>query len=165
MRSQISGLSKMQKRLSTYDFVAVPTGTFLRDWREDLKNEAIDRAPDWRGEIIRSLMSNQDTNKFPLWARVFADTPHARWAEFGTGELSEDPKSPKQAYFPPPEALRDWSASKGLDPYLVALGIFERGGTPPTHFFSDAERAADARFQSKIMRFGKAIERQAAIVP
>lgn len=166
MRSRVvKGLAKLDKRLSTSDFAAIPSGAFLRDWREDLRSEAIDRAPNWRGGIISALQANQDTNKFPLWARVFIDSPEARWSEYGTGILSEDPKSARQRYFPPPERLRDWSEDKNLDPYVVALGIHERGGTPPTHFFSDAERAADSSLNQRLSRFGVAIEKQAGIVP
>lgn len=160
MRS-IKGLPKLKKRLTTEDFVAKPTGFFLREWREDLRDEAIDRAPNWRGGIVRALQSNQDTAKFPLWARVFSEAPEARWAQYGTGILSEDPNSGRQRYFPPVEGVRDWSSDHDLEPFLVARGIFNRGGTPPTHFFSDAEKAADSRFSQKLMRFGKAIEVEA----
>lgn len=162
MRSEVvKGMAKMQKRLTTADFVTPPAGEFLRSWREDLREEAINRAPRWRGEIIDALMSAQDTSRFPLWARVFTDVDEARWSEYGTGILSEDPKSAHQPYFPPPGRLRAWADDHGLDPYTVARGIYQRGGTPPTHFFSDAERAADARFNAKISRFGRNIETEA----
>lgn len=157
----IKNLKKMQRRLSDPDWVSKPAGGFLRDWREDLKAEAIDRAPKWRGGIIRSLQSNQDTARFPLYARVFSDAPQARWSEYGTGLLSEDPLSARNRYFPPVQGVADWADDHGIDPYLVSRGIYERGGTPPTHFFSDAERAADARFNQKLSRFGKEIEYQA----
>lgn len=160
MRSAvIKGLAKMEQRLTTADFIAKPTGTFLRDWRETLKTEAIRRAPRGKGDLIHAIESAQDTSRFPLHARVFIDAPQGRWMEYGTGELSEDPKSPKAAYFPPPERLRDW-ADDG-DPYAVAFSIFEAGGTPPTHFFSDAERAADAAFSAQVARFGRNIGKEA----
>lgn len=161
MASAIKGMPKLLQRLTDPDWVRKPTGEFLREWREDLKEEAIDRAPEWRGGILHGLQSNQDTAKFPLWARVFSEAPQARWMEFGTGALSEDPKSSHEPYFPPVERLREWADSKGADPFLIARGIFRAGGTPPTHFFSEAERAADARFNAKLMRFGVAIERDA----
>lgn len=81
--------------------------------------------------------------------------------EYGTGELSEDPRSNRTAYFPPVERIRPWADDYGVDPFLIARGIFIAGGTPPTHFFSDAERAADARFNAKVMRFGRMIGREA----
>lgn len=159
MTSTIKGLPKMLKRLSDPTWVSKPAGVFLREWREDLKDEAIDRAPEWRGGIKSAIVGNQDTARFPLWARVFSEAPQARWVEFGTGALSEDPKSSHVPYFPPftEGPLREWADSKGLDPYLVARGIFRAGGTPPTHFFSDAERATDSRFNTKMTRFGRAV--------
>lgn len=166
MRSAIiKNLDKMNQRLTTQDFVAKPSGPFLRDWREDVRSEALDRAPEWKGNIRSSILSQQDSKRWPLWARVFSDVPQARWMEYGTGELSEDPLSPQRAYFPSVEGVRDWAESKGFDPYLLALSIQEKGGTPPLRFFRDAERAADARLNAKLMRFGRAIEAQAAIVP
>jgi len=166
MRSIIKNLAKLDKRLTTADFVAKPAGVFLREWREDLKDEALSRAPvGATGRIVRALQSQQDTARFPLYARVFSEAPEARWSEYGTGVLSEDPQSAKRPYFPPVEGVREWSAYHSLDPYIVALGIFERGGTKPTHFFSEAERAADASFAQKMMRFGREIEYKAGREP
>lgn len=160
MRSAvIKGLDKMGKRLTTQDFIAKPTGTFLRDWRENLKREVLDRVPRNTGGLAEVIESIQDSARFPLFARVFAEDPKARWLEYGTGELSEDPKSPKMAYFPPPERLRDWAGDG--DPYALAYSIWRAGGTPPTHFFSDAERAADAAFSAQVARFGRNIGKEA----
>ena len=151
------GLDKMQKRLKTKDFVAKPAGPFLRDWREDVKQEAIARAPRWKENLVGSIQSAQDSAKFPLWARVYSDSPHARWADLGTGVLSEDPESAKQAYFPPPEALEPWAQDHGSTGYLVARGIFIAGGTEPTHFFRDAYAAANDRMNAKLGRFSTGI--------
>src|SRR5438105_3325663 len=96
----IKNLKRMQKRLRDVDFISTPTGPFLREWREDFRQEAIQRAPDWRHRIIDSLRSAQDSKKFPLWARVYSEAPEARWSDLGTGIFSEDPQSPKQRYFP-----------------------------------------------------------------
>jgi hypothetical protein len=164
MRSEImAGLDKMNKRLKEQDFIAVPSGPFLRDWREDFKREAIKRAPRWTGELQKTIEMAQDTKKFPLWARVFSDSKVARWSNFGTGLLSEDPQSAKQRYFPPPAALAQWSSDHNLDPGAVAYGIFMRGGTPPTRFFSMAADAANASMNERLARFTTGIERQAAV--
>ena len=157
----VKGLKKLEKRLSDPDWVQRPAGAFLRDWREDFKSEAIERAPDWRGGIKRSIRSSQDTAKFPLYARVFSDDPAARWMEYGTGLLSEDPQSAHRRYFPSPAGLRDWSEDHGLNPWAVAHGIWERGGLAPRHFFRDAERAADANFNAHMAAFARDIQRQA----
>lgn len=163
MRSKvIQGLDKLNKRLTEVDFMQKPAGAFLRDWREDFKAEAIDRAPigATRG-IISAIQMAQDTKRFPLWAQVFTEAPQARWSEYGTGLLSEDPQSAHQRYRPPASRIRDWAEHHGLDAFAVAEGIYNRGGTPPTHFFSDAERAADSRMNERLMRFGREIEREA----
>lgn len=158
MRSDVmKGLDKIQQRLTTTDFVAKPTGPFLRDWKENLRAEVLDRVPRYTGGLAEVIFSAQDSKRFPLYARVFSDEPKARWLEYGTGELSEDPSSPKVAYHPPSSGVRDWADHLGVEPWVIAHGIFLAGGTPPTHFFSEAEQAADAAFASQMMRFGRNI--------
>lgn len=161
----VKGLREMQKRLKERDFIAVPAGPFLRDWREDFKREAMDRAPEWKGDIIRGIRSAQDTARFPLWARVFNDVPESRWAEYGTGILSEDPDSAKQRYFPSIDGVREWAEDHGYSAYQVAEGIYRRGGTPPTHYFSLAAEAANASMGIRLGRFGQGIEDQWARRP
>lgn len=160
----VKGLKQLQHRLTILDFIGIPAGPFLRDWRENMKDEAIRNAPDWRHKIVESLRGQQDSAKFPLWARVFTEVPEARWTEYGTGLLSEDPLSPRQRYFPPPERLREWAEDHGMDPYDLAVGIHARGGTPPTHWMSDAERAADAKMSAQMGRFARRVEIQAEII-
>lgn len=161
----IRGLEAMQRRLKELDFIAVPAGPFLRNWREDFREAAIDLAPRWKGDVVDSIMSAQDTAKFPLWSRVFSDAPQARWSQYGTGLLSEDPDSAKQRYFPSIEGVREWAEDHGYTAYEVALGIYRRGGTPPTNFFSKAADAANSRMNERLGRFAGGIERQAGILP
>lgn len=158
MRSHVEGLDRLNKRLDSADFVTPGADKFLRDWSDRVKKEAQKTVRVFRGETKDSITAEVDRSKFPRWAEVFSEDPKARWLQYGTGALSEDPKSAKRAYFPPPENLRDWAASKGLDPYTVAQGIFSRGGTPPTHFFSDAVDSVGKDMSGLLSRFGGQIE-------
>ncbi len=157
----IKGLSKLQRRLSDPDWVSEPAGSFLQEWRHDLQQEAADRAPFWRGDIKHSIQTTQDTKRFPLWARVFSDEPHAAFMEYGTGLLYDGPGGSHERYFPSPLGLAPWAASKGLNPWAVAQGIYQRGGLEPRHFFRDAERASDAHLNRFLSQFAANIERQA----
>ncbi len=157
----IHNLQKLQRRLSDPDWVEIPAGSFLQMWRHDLQREAADRAPFWRGDIKHSILTAQDTRRFPLWARVFSDEEHAYFQEHGTGLLFDGPGGPHERYFPSPLALTPWSQSKGLNPWAVAQGIYQRGGLEPRHFFRDAEQAADAHLNRFLGQFGRDIERQA----
>lgn len=163
MRSEVmKGLDRMSQRLTTQDFIGKPTGAFLRDWKEDLKREAVQRAPEWQHNLKDTILNAQDTRRFPLWARVFTDSPQGRWTEYGTGLLSEDPDSAHQRYFPSVEGVRSWAEDKGWDPFQLALHIYNMGGTAPLHWFSDAEEAADSHLADKMSMWGTRIENEAA---
>lgn len=158
IETTISGLPGLLRRFRTQDFMGRGARELLRDWSEEIRDEARGNARIFTGDMKNSILAEIDGGHFPKWARVYSDNPKVRWMEYGTGELSEDPKSSHTAYFPPPENLRDWSSSKGLDPNAVAAGIFARGGTPPTHFFSDAMTKAVDNLRPRIERFGATIE-------
>jgi len=157
----IERLVPLEKRLRTIDFVARPAREFVRDWNEELLHEIQDNWP-YEGETRDSFEVDIDSSHLlPRWGMVFSDNPVVRWLEYGTGELSDDPESAHQAYFPPPDRLRDWSEKRGLDPYLVARGIFNRGGTPPKRLVRDANERMNARLGSRIGSLGRMIEREA----
>ena len=152
----IERLPGLEKRLRTLDFVARPAREFVRDWNDELLGEILDHWPE--GESAGSFEVDYDkSHLLPRWGMVFSDNPVVRWKEYGTGELSEDPDSAHQAYFPPPDRLRSWADKRGLDPYLVARGIFQRGGTPPSRIIRDANERMNERLGSRIGRFGQMI--------
>jgi len=159
---EIERLPGLLKRFRTIDFVARPARTFLRDWADESVKEIRKNAPTFSGEMVDSFQIEIGPGAFPKYASVFSDNPKTRWREYGTGALSEDPLSAHQAYFPPPENLREWSSAKGLDPYSVAVGIFRAGGTPPTHFVSNAMENLNSRLGPRLNRFGMMIETEAA---
>jgi len=156
---EIQGLNRLVDRFRTLDFLGRGARDFLRDWSDQVRDNAVRNAPRFRGDLARSIETELEGNgRIPTGARVYSDDPKARWLDLGTGLLSEDPHSARRAYFPPPDRLRDWATGHGLDPYLVARGIFMRGGTPPTHFFTDAVEEANRNLSRGLARFGKDIE-------
>lgn len=162
VQTSIEGMPRLLKRFQTLDFVGRGARDFLRDWSDTMKKEAKDRVSVFTGGTKLSIESEIEGGVFPKSARVYSDDPKARWLDMGTGALSVDPKSSKNPYFPPPENLAPWARFHGLDPYSVALGIFERGGTPPTYFWSAAEEAASRSMAGQLQRFGASIEYNAS---
>ena len=159
---EIQHLPGLLKRFRTLDFVARPATDFIRDWSSAMYQEIIDTAPTFRGDLKSSFYINIESSYIPKFGQVYSDDPKARWLEYGTGELSEDPQSSQAAYFPPPSRLRDWSSAHGMDPYVVALGIFRRGGTRPTHFLSNATDAVNSRIGVMVTNLGQMIELEAS---
>lgn len=154
----MQGLKRMQDRLKAVDFVSAPAGPFLREWKADFKQFAIEKAPEWTGDLKDKIQAAQDTKKFPLWAQVFSSDPKARWANFGTGLLSTDPNSAKQRYFPSVSGIRRWAEDHDMDPYALARSIFRVGGTKGSHFFELAAEAANQNMNDRLGKFGSSIQ-------
>src|SRR5215217_5791643 len=126
---RIHGIPELLRKLDHPEWVGGPMGAFLDRWRFAVQRQAVanfTRGPGgWidTGATRQSITSERDTDAMPAWARVGSNKDTARWGEFGTGLLSEDPESSRRRYFPPPAALAPWAAKKGLDPFLVARSI------------------------------------------
>ena len=162
---QIERLPNLLTRFRTLDFVVIPAREFVREWGEAVKKEAEGRVSVFTGGTKDSFQIEIGPGKIPKYGQVYSDDPRARWLEYGTGALSEDPASSHQPYMPPISGVRDWADAKGLDPYTVALGIFRRGGTPPTHFMSDSIDNVNNRLNPMIGRFGRMIEQRGPAWP
>lgn len=146
----IVGLKQIRKRLSEPTWVEKPAGSFLSVWRTFAQQDAVENAPEWHGDLKRSIATAQDTSRFPLWARVYSDLDYAEFMEEGT-----------KPHWPPIEAVREWAEEHGIEPYLVARSIAEHG-TEPRHFFADAEQAADQHINAWMAAFAANIERAVA---
>lgn len=160
--SLIIGFDRLMARLRRPDFIERPTSVLLDSWADDLRADAAAHAPVWKGALKNAILAERDHAALPLWAKVFADVPEARWVEYGTGLLSDDPASAHRRYFPPPLALQPWAEDHGLNPYAVAAGIYQRGGIAPKHFLRDAAARAVARMPKYEGQFAANVERQAA---
>ena len=160
---EIEHMPYLLKRFRTLDFVERPAKMFIRDWADAVKEEIEDNMPvGVTGDAKESFRIEVGPGKIPRWGRVVSDSPVVRWIEYGTGELSEDPESAGQAYMPPPNRLRSWADSKGLDPVAVAVGIRQRGGTPARHIVSEAMDEINSRIGERVENLGEMIEYEAS---
>ena len=73
--------------------------------------------------------------------------------EFGTGLLSEDPKSRRQRHWPPAAALDLWAKRHGFaSGAIVARIIGRRGGLKPRRFLRDAFESNRQRIADELSR-------------
>lgn len=164
----IHGIPELLRKLDKPEWSSVPMGRFFDSWRYATQRKAVANMTrgigGWvdTGHTRRSLTSERDMSFMPSWARVGSNVDTARWGEYGTGLLSEDPDSAKRRYFPPPKALAKWSAKHGLNPYLVARSIYRKGGTEPRRFLRDAERATEHEIPGFVSRLANEIEAAAS---
>lgn len=61
--------------------------------------------------------------------------------EFGTGLLSDSPRSSRQRHFPPPDELDNWAYRHGFKSgWAVSLAIYRKGGLKPRKYLRNATR-------------------------
>lgn len=165
MAAEIRGMPELLRKLNQPKWAAVPGGRFLDAWTKTALTEVrqnVHASFFWHGDVEGSFRADRDRSFFPTWATVGSDDPVARFGEYGTGELSEDPESSHRAYFPNVLALTPWAEEKGISPFLVARAIFRKGGTEPRHFLRDAVEEANRQMPRLLSRFAGEIETEAA---
>jgi hypothetical protein len=103
-------------------------------------------APRWEHRIHSALSSRESRRDLEILVGHTRVVPlHATFMEHGTGVFRLDEKynsSPTKIKFPSVRALEPWAYSKGLEPFLVARGIFNRGGLKPRMYVRAGENAA-----------------------
>jgi hypothetical protein len=165
------GFDNLDSKLRNPKWISRPLGDFFDTWRLAVQHQAvanIKRGPGgWinTGDTRRQLTSERDTATFPVWARVGwmqgSALLKARWGEYGTGTLSEDPLSSHKRHWPPTSALEKWATKRGLNAFLVARAIGRRGGIAPRRFLRDAVATTEPKIGGWLATMAKAIEAEA----
>lgn len=155
---RVHGLPELMRKLDPSKIAGAPARNFLNKWAIATEREAKAGAPVWRGHLRRSLTHDVDGGTFPTSARVGTNAPHAPFMEYGTGLLSDGPGGGGGRHFPPPAALAPWAASKGLNPYQVALGIYRRGGLKPRRYLRNASESTEKRLPMWVSEMAREIE-------
>lgn len=179
---ELHGIHELIRKLNRPDWTQRPTQRFLDNWRYFTQHRAVRNMKRGKGGWIdsgdtrRSITSQRDTSAMPYWARVGSNKPQARWGELGTGRLSVDPKSRKQAYFPPPLALQNWAIRHGFKDSPNAAGsiwrtaggkvsriIHQQGGTEPRFFLRDAFNDSKKQMPKFLNQWADDLGREAGI--
>lgn len=164
---RIHGLPDLLKKLDAGLGVPEAAAGLLDRWRFFVERRAkgnIKRGSGgwlWHGGTRRSITSERDQSHFPTSARAGSNLDTARWGEFGTGLLSEDPESAGRRYFPPPQALEPWARAHNWNPYLLARHIYQKGGTEPRRFLRNAADEAERQIPGWLGGMARDIERTA----
>ncbi len=165
---QLIGFDDLDRVLANPTWISRPLGKMLDTWRfagqrETVKN--MKRGPGgWinQGHDRRSITSERDHALFPQWARFGSNSKKIQFGEFGTGLLSEDPKSSHRRHWPPAQPLELWARKHGFaSGFIVARIIGRRGGLKPRRFFRDAERTITPKLGGWLAIMAKDIEREA----
>lgn len=155
---------KLEKKLAT----PAAARYFMDAWRLDTERSTkanFTRGPGgwiWKGTSRQSFTSERDASDFPRWARVGSNLDTARWGEYGTGLLSEDPESAHRRYFPPPDAMEPWARAHGFESgFMASLAIFKKGGTEPRRYLRRAFDTSVPKMDGWLEHGAKIIESKA----
>ena len=179
----IVGLRELVKKLDGRLGVPEAGRRFLSRWALSVQGDTVRNMKRgkggwvWKSHTRRSITHAIDgeSGKIPAGARVGSNQETARWGEFGTGLLSEDPKSTKRRHWPPSAPLEAWAAAHGIEPVLskrdghvietpgeiVAAAIGLRGGIKPRRFLRTAARDNARKIPGWVNTFAHDIERLA----
>jgi phage gpG-like protein len=134
--------------------VAIPARNFLSSSAKAVEALAVEKAPNDRGGLRRSIAHTVDESYFPKHATVGTNLVYGRAIEYGLlpGKM------------PPVTPLEDWARRKGLGPglgFVIARNIMKHG-TKPQPFLEPALNEAGPAIKRYVTVFGKAIEAEAA---
>lgn len=150
MTMTVEGLRELIAKLDRPEWAESPARKLLDTWRFYVEREAKGNSPVWRGHLRRSITSARTGTGLNLDAEVGTNLDYAPYVHFGT-----DP------HFPTLSEIGPWARSKGIDPYVVALSISQRG-TKPQPFLTDAADAAQVRLPAWLTAAAQAIEANAS---
>jgi HK97 gp10 family phage protein len=125
------GMRKLAEDLHGAEAVRMMERATLVVERSAKKNAPVDTGR-LRNSITHAV---QTTSAFAprLQGIIGTSVMYAPFIETGTGVfVGESP------YFPPPSALAGWARRHGMNPYLVARAIFEKGGLEPNRYLGRA---------------------------
>lgn len=166
---EIQGMRELLRKLDNRLGIPEAARRFLTKWAEFTEAGAkrnMKRGPGgwlWKTHTRRSMTHHIfPATGMPDAARVGSNQDTARWGEFGTGLLSEDPKSSKRRHWPPAAPLEAWAVAHGFSGGAeVARIIGLRGGLKPRRFLRNAAEDAEKKLPIWLDAFRKDIERLA----
>ncbi len=182
--AELRNLTQVLESITDARYVGEPLRRFLNKWAYAVHRGTVrnfERGPGgWidTAETRRSFAVAIDPSSVPLYARVGSGLDKARWGDYGTGLLSEDPNSNKQRHYPPAKALDGWAERKqiqirvgtnknGEPIYRIATGadiarmIGRRGGLAPRRYLRDAAERVEEQIPAWIRELVADIERTA----
>ena len=165
---RLIGEDELRRKLSNPSWVTGPLGEFFDKWRFATQRQAVANIKRGRGGWLdtggtrQSITSERDEGTIPQYARVGSNKPTARWGEFGTGLLSEDPEATRKRHWPPSAALEPWARKHGTTGFLVARAIGLRGGLAPRRFLRDAAETTEPKITGWLAQAARDIETEAS---
>ena len=114
------------------------------DEQNTLKEKSKEHAPVDTGALKRSIKYTRvkNTGRIPTKVKIFASAPHASFVHGNPNKKlrMSEPFNRTRPHFPPVKALTGWAKRHGMNPYMVANAIAQKG-TPIVPFLKMGVRA------------------------
>ena len=160
---KITGAESLRKRLKANNLMMTPLRNYLNGYGKVIKEKSKVHAPVDTGALRRSIKYTRvkPQGRIPNKTKVFATAKHATFVH-GNPEKRfrmSEPFNRTRPHFPPVKALTGWAKRHGMNPYVVANSIAQKG-TPIVPFLKMGLR--DAKPENKVLLqvATKQIERQ-----
>lgn len=137
-------LRELYKKMQTDYLIDVPADKFYDSIAIKIGKKAQAGAPVDRGDVKRGIKVLKDKKG----RSVVATAPHSIYAHEDT-----------RPHWPPIDALRGWAKRHGIEPYLVAKSISEKG-TTGVPFLKDAADEVFDSLQPGMKAFARSVEQR-----
>ena len=160
---KITGAQNLRKRLKANNLLMTPLRNYFNASGKIIKEKSKGHAPVDTGALKRSIKYTRvkNTGRIPNKVTIFASAPHASFVHGNPNKKfrMSEPFNRTRPHFPPVKALTGWSKRHGMNPYVVANSIAQKG-TPIVPYLKMGLR--DAKPENKVLLqvATKQIERQ-----
>lgn len=160
---EIKGAENLKKRLRAENLLMTPLRNFMNGSGKIIKEKSREHAPVDTGALRRSIKYTRvkDKGRIPKSTKIFASAKHASFVHGNPNKKfrMSEPFNRTRPHFPPVKALTGWSKRHGMNPYLVANSIAQKG-TPIVPFLKMGFRDSAPERKVLLSVAGKQIERQ-----
>ena len=160
---KITGAESLRKRLKANNLLMTPLRNYMNGAGKIIKEKSKEHAPVDTGALRRSIKYTRvkNTGRIPNKVRIFASAPHASFVHGNPNKKfrMSEPFNRTRPHYPPVKALTGWAKRHGMNPFVVANSIAQKG-TPIVPFLKMGLR--DAKPENKVLLqvATKQIERQ-----
>ena len=160
---KITGAESLRKRLKANNLLMTPLRNYMNGAGKIIKEKSKEHAPVDTGALRRSIKYTRvkNTGRITNKVRIFASAPHASFVHGNPNKKfrMSEPFNRTRPHFPPVKALTGWAKRHGMNPYLVANSIAQKG-TPIVPFLKMGFRDSAPERKVLLSVAGKQIERQ-----
>ena len=160
---KVTGVESLRKRLKANNLLMTPLRNYLNGTGKIIKEKSKLHAPVDTGALQRSIKYTRvkKSGRIPNKVLVYASAKHSSFVHGDPNKKFRmtKPFNRTRPHFPPVKALTGWAKRHGMNPYVVANSIAQKG-TPIVRFLKMGFRDSAPERKVLLSVATKQIERQ-----